>query len=360
MNFVRYEDLVGKRALEHIVDTRGVLLVSAGTILREHHVEKLRNFDIDLTDIRVEEVPPEALRDEPEEERNSDFAGKEEQAAAERRHLISQTLHLLSGMDRFIQKNGAVPVAELETQVVPVIRQLTGKGNIFRLLSDLKSMSDYRYKQSIGVLVLSAKLGHWLGLGERDLSLLTAAACLHDIGSVKLPSYLLNKPERFAPNEFEIMKQHTRMGYELLKDSGVEHRVALVALQHHERENGSGYPEGLKGHEMDEFSKMIAIADVYTALTSERPYRPAFRFFEAVREIHQGIMEGKYDARIGQICLKGLMEAQVGSEVLLTDGTRGKILLINPNYPTRPMVMAGNRLIDLSKETNLQISEVIG
>jgi len=360
LNFVRYEDLVGKRALEHIVDARGVLLVSAGTILREHHVEKMKNFDIDLTDIRVEEVPPEALADEPVEEKQAGFAGEEEQAAAERRQLISQTLHMLSGMDRFIQKNGAVPVAELETQVVPVIRQLAGKGNIFRLFSDLKSMSDYRYKQSIGVLVLSAKLGRWLGLGEQELSLLTTAACLYDIGYVKLPSYLLNKPERFAPNEFEIMKQHTRMGYELLKDSGVEHRVALAALQHHEREDGSGYPDGLKGHEVDEFSKMIAIADVYTALTSARPYRPAFRFFEAVQEIHQGIMEGKFDARIGQIFLKGLMEAQIGSEVLLTDGTRGNILLINPNYPTRPMVMAGNHLIDLSKETNLQISEVIG
>jgi HD-GYP domain-containing protein (c-di-GMP phosphodiesterase class II) len=251
-------------------------------------------------------------------------------------------------------------VTELEEKVMPVFTRLTSKRNIFQLFSDLKSLSDYRYKHSIGVIVLSVKLGKWLGLEERELSLLTMAACLYDIGYIKLPSYLLNKPDRFLPSEYEIMKQHTQLGYELLKESGAEHRVALVALQHHERENGSGYPYGLKGDLLDVLSKIIGIADVYTALTSERPHRAALAFYEAVQEIHQGMIQGRYNSWIGQIFLKGLMEAQVGSEVVLSDGTRGKILIINPNYPTRPMVAAGNQFIDLSKETHLQITEIIG
>lgn len=333
-----------------------MLLITEGTILLDFHVEKLKNFRVDPLDIRVEEVPAEIVQ----QAQAAATAGPAGEGAEEKRELINQTVNLLSEMDRFILKSGTVPVAELEAQVLPAIWQLTKGSNIFQLLADLKSLSDYRYRQSIGVVVLSAKLGSWLGLAGREISLLTTAACLYDIGSIKLPSDLLTKPDRFQPNEYEIMKQHSRLGYELLREAGVEHRVALAALQHHERENGIGYPNGLRGDQMDDISKVIAIADVYTALTSARPYRPALPFFEAVQEIHQGMIAGRYNARIGQIFLKGLMEAQVGSEVVLTDGTRGKILIINPNYPTRPMVAAGNHLIDLSKETNLQISEVIG
>ncbi|MNN39831.1 Cyclic di-GMP phosphodiesterase response regulator RpfG [compost metagenome] len=86
------------------------------------------------------------------------------------------------------------------------------------------------------------------------------------------------------------MKQHTVLGYDLLANSDVDPRIALVALQHHEREDGSGYPHGIKGDQIDRLSKIVGLADIYMAMTSERPHRPAYSFFEVINEIHEGII----------------------------------------------------------------------
>ena len=95
----------------------------------------------------------------------------------------------------------------------------------------------------IGVSILSSLIGRWMNMEKNDLSLLTLAASLCDVGMLKLPSSIVNKTTRLEPHEIEIMKQHTTLGYEVLKKAEVDERVALVALQHHEREDGSGYPK---------------------------------------------------------------------------------------------------------------------
>ncbi|MBW5445589.1 HD domain-containing protein [Cohnella sp. CFH 77786] len=356
MLYDKYEDLIGKRLLHHLTDAHGLLLVPEGTLLSESQVEKMRKFKIDLADIHAEPVSPESGKQEAETEPEP-----EPQAApADAKELVRKTGARLQDVEHFVQANGTVPVAELEDKVLPVIMEAARKRNLFQLFADLKSMGDYRYKQTIGVVVMSAMLGKWLRLEEQELSLLTTAASLYDIGSVKLPSYLLSKPDRYQPSEFEIMKEHTVMGHRLLLESGVDPRVASVALQHHEREDGSGYPRGLKGGEIDRLAKIVALADAYVAMTSDRPYRAAIPFYQVVREIHGGIIRGRFDSAIGLTFLNGLMAAQIGSDVILSDGRGGKILLVNPNYPTEPLIAVEEEFIDLSKTDSLRIQEIVG
>ena len=344
MPSLAYQQLIGKRVIDPIVDSKGVLLIPDGTVLSPDHIEKLEAFRIDADDIRAEAVevaPAVSAQTEPGE-------------------LVNKTEARLQNIENYVRAGGTVPIAELEEQVLPVIMEASRKRNLFQLFTDLKSMSDYRYKQSIGVVVMSAMLGKWLHLDERELALLTTAASLYDIGSVKLPSYLLNKPDRFSPGEIEIMKEHTRFGYELLQDSDVDPRVALVALRHHEREDGSGYPNRLKGGEIDKLSKIIALADVYVAMTSERPYRPPYPFYEVIQEIYRQIMQGRFDTAIGLTFLNQLMSAQIGSEVILSDDRHGKILLVSQNYPTSPFISLDGECIDLSKTSSLKITEIVG
>jgi HD-GYP domain-containing protein (c-di-GMP phosphodiesterase class II) len=111
---------------------------------------------------------------------------------------------------------------------------------------------------------------------------------------------------------------------------------------------------------MDPISKIIALVDVYVAMTSERPYRPAHTFYDAVKEINEAVIEGRFDSRIGMTFLNGLMNAQIGSEVVLSDSRRGKILLINPNYPASPLVSVGDEFIDLCKTSAVRIQEIVG
>lgn len=124
-----------------------------------------------------------------------------------------------------------------------------------------------------------------LGLPESEQKLLLEAAPMHDVGKIGIPDYILLKPGKLTPEEFDIMRGHARIGYELLKDSASEimQTGALVALSHHEKFDGSGYPGGLKGENIPLFGRIVAVADVFDALTSERPYKKAWPLDDACK-----------------------------------------------------------------------------
>lgn len=353
-----YDELIGKRLLNDILDTRGVMLVPAGTILLSIHIEKLENFQIELIDIQVEELEHEQ---QPLTEITlSDVKKALEILPMDTTELISKTEAKMQEINDYVQKHGKVPVAEIEEKVLPNIIEMSNKRNLYQLFSELKTTGDFRYKQSVGVAVIATMLGKWMKLDDEELKLLSTAASLYDIGSVKLPHSLLHKSTYYLPHEFEIVKQHTVMGHEILIDSGLDPRVALVALQHHERDDGSGYPAKLKGHEIDPLSKIVALADVYLAMISERPYRASFAFYQVINELHSNIVKNKFDPLIGMTFLNKLMASQIGSKVILSDDRQGQILLINANYPTSPLVALDTGFIDLSKQTSVKIKEIIG
>lgn len=343
MPMLDYEAYVGKRLNSPIYDDNGTLLIAEGTLLNEAHIDKLSNFRIRFEEIRtVEEVlpPPAALT----------FADKAKLAE-----------QYLEEIDLAIRKTGIVPLDRIEERIVPFIQETSKQYNLFKVFAEFKDKTDFRYRQSLSVAVTATAFGRRIGLDDQELSLLTVASTLYDVGVSRLPSYLVNKTSRFEHHELEIMKQHPRLGYELLLESGADPRVALVALQHHEREDGSGYPDGLKGAEMDKLSKIVAIADAYIAMISDRPHREALSFFQVVEMMHEEIRLNRFDSVMGMTFLDSLVKTQVGCEVLLSDGRQGQIVLTDANYPTRPLVNLGQgRFIDLRTEQNVGIREVLG
>lgn len=132
-------------------------------------------------------------------------------------------------------------------------------------------------------------IGRRLGLPDDELDLLLHAAPLHDIGKVGIPDHILLKPGKLTPDEFEVMKQHARHGYDILKDSASAYlrAGADIAHGHHEKFDGSGYPQGLAGEAIPLFSRIVAVADVFDALTSQRPYKPAWTLERARDFIEQ-------------------------------------------------------------------------
>lgn len=373
----QYEGLIGKKVLHNIASKSGMLLIPEDTVLLEEHIGMLDKFRIDPYDILVEEVPEErgplaagksewsdsALASQAKPEQPGADQGQAEAVAVARTdtgELVKRADAKLRDIEKLIWDNGKIPLPEVEAHVLPALMEATQNRNVYRLFADLRAEEDYRFKHSIGVAFLSAMLGRWLGLDEQEVAKLATAASLCDVGTIRLPSALLNKTSGLLPHELEIMKQHTRLGYEMLKQSGVEERIAVVALQHHEREDGSGYPARLKGAEIERFSKIVALADVCLAMMSERPQRPALPFYQVIHNLHEEIMRGRFDSVIGMTLLDQLMSAQVGSDVRLTDGRVGKIVLIHPNYPTRPLVALKNGFIDLSKTDLIGLMEVLG
>ncbi len=159
---------------------------------------------------------------------------------------------------------------------------LLGNKSLMVNLVDLRTQDDYTFVHSVNVCVLSLMTGITLGYPREYLQLLGVGALLHDLGKVKIPEPILNKPARLTPDEYTIMQKHTIYGFELIiqsKDLGEEH--ALIALQHHESYDGTGYPLGISGKNFHELAQIVAIADKFDALTANRIYRKAFPSHEA-------------------------------------------------------------------------------
>ncbi|MEH7224368.1 HD-GYP domain-containing protein [Bacillus sp. JJ1566] len=259
----------------------------------------------------------------------------------------------------FVKRHTKLPLAEIKQTVIPIIQTASEIPQFFHLFYQLQSADDYTYRHNIGVGVIATLIGKWLTLSDKDLTALTIAATLHDIGKTKIPTEILNKPGKLTKAEYEVVKKHTIYGYEILKNTeGISHEISLVALQHHEREDGKGYPFGLKGSRISYFSKIVAVADVFHAMSSNRVYHDATPFYQVIKQMNDD-MFGKLDPTILVPFLQQIMNALIGHPVLLTDGQIGRIKYINPFDLLNPLVEVSNTIIDLSVQKSIQIERVL-
>lgn len=258
-----------------------------------------------------------------------------------------------------VKNTGKVPIQKIKKQILPVIESASASTLIFELLHQIKEKDEYTYWHTISVGVISSIIGRWLKLSKADQRNLMLSAVLHDIGKTKIPVDILNKPGKLTEAEYKIMKKHTIFGYELL--TSVEELpdcVAQVAIQHHEREDGKGYPFGLNGTEVHLFSKITAIADVFHAMTSERVYREATPFYLIVKQMQEDAF-GKLDPGILFVFLENMLDSLVGKKVELTNGEMGRIILINRYNPIKSLVKSEKGIIDLNLIEDLEIKKII-
>lgn len=170
---------------------------------------------------------------------------------------------------------------------------------------------------------------------------------------MQLPESILNKPSRLTKEKFELMKKHTVFGYEIIKNiPGTNKRQVLVALQHHERMDGSGYPFGIQKEKIDLFSRIVSVADVFHVMTSKRIYRDPSPFYKVLQQMRNDTF-GVLDP------LKHIMESLIGNTVLMTDGRKGTIIMIHGHDPTHPVVKIDEDYYDLSKRTDLHIKQIV-
>jgi HD-GYP domain-containing protein (c-di-GMP phosphodiesterase class II) len=230
--------------------------------------------------------------------------------------------------------------------------------DVLMRLSQLKKGDNYTFDHSLRVSILATMIGKWLGYNEEQLSDLAQASLLFDIGKLKIPEFILNKPNKTREEEFDIVKKHAQFGYSiLLKTEGVTNNIKYSALQHHERLDGSGYPLRLKSGQIHEFAKIIMVCDIFDAMTNTRPYKERTSPFEAAEYIHWNA--GKtLDSKIVYIFLKNLSVFYTGKEVKLSTGEIGRIIYVDVNFPTRPVIQVNDKFIDLVKEKEIQIIEL--
>lgn len=219
-----------------------------------------------------------------------------------------------------------------------LIDEILSRENLMINLVDIKSMDSYTYQHSVNVAILSLILGMQLQLPKTELKELCVGALVHDIGKGLIPQEILLKPGPLTDSEFSIMKEHVTRGYQYLRGIlDISAKSRIVALQHHEKFNGTGYPEGRKGNEINNLARIVAIADVYDALTSDRPYRRALSPNESIEYIMANCST-HFDYEMVKAFSKAIVPYPKGTLVRLSNGDIGLVEETLPNFPLRPTV----------------------
>lgn len=252
---------------------------------------------------------------------------------------------------------------DLDLKKVSVVTDLiTNKSNqisnIAHCLNELKSKDEYTYTHSINTAFYSMLIGKWIGLNDEDISKVTQAGLLHDIGKTRIPKEILNKKGILSDEEYDIIKKHTILGYNLLKETiGLDDSIMRAVLLHHERADQSGYPFRMEGDHIEIFPRIIAVADVYDAMTSDRIYKKGITPFEAFG-VFQSACLSEFDITIVNIFIKNLSAYYVGMNVELSNGLQGEIIYVPPHDLSNPIISTENQIMDLA-HTNLRIIKMV-
>ena len=254
-----------------------------------------------------------------------------------------------------------VPIAEDEllTDINDILKNARNGMHVFDMLHSMRDFDDETYLHSVNVALIANVLGRWMNFTERELDTLTLCGLLHDIGKLLIPPEIIKKPTALSDTENETLMSHPLRGYNILRAQKANIHVQMSAMMHHERCDGTGYPLGIKGDQIDRFAKIIMVADVYEAMTAARVYRGPVCPFEVI-SIFESEGLAKYDTRTVMTFLEHVNQTYMNNNVRLSDKSEGVIIMMNRTSLSRPVIrVGGDRFIDLSKEHDLYIEAIL-
>jgi len=257
-------------------------------------------------------------------------------------------------------------IVALNDTVESILDEVFANKDVLVEMVDIKKMDNYLYEHAVNTAVLSLLIGLELKMREDELRRMIMAALLMDVGNNLIKQELLNKPDKLDPKEYREIQSHVEKGFEFIREhSDVPVHIRNIVLQHHERYDGSGYPKGLKGDLIDKIARIIAVADTYDALTSDRPFRPAFDPSAALEKIMSDAGK-KFDFEIVNVFSKRVLAYPVGTYVKLSSGDVGEVVGSNKDIPLRPIVHIlkskhghDGKVFDLRDELSIVIEGVV-
>ncbi|MNJ32315.1 Cyclic di-GMP phosphodiesterase response regulator RpfG [compost metagenome] len=335
----------GDRLKNDIFNQFGVLILHKGTELTSDAIVKLMQHGIDYIDIE-----PRTM----DIDRTSSVSSNPVKKVAP---LFDEAVDGFEDIFLEALSSGTFDESRVDDLLQPLVNELVGQKDVVSLLLLLDNGDNYTYNHSMQVGMLSYYIATWLGYPKEEAYRIGKAGYLIDIGKCMISQDILSKPGKLTPEEFEEVKRHTSYGYEIIFNSTGDEISALVALQHHEREDGSGYPKGLRKEEIHPYAKIAAVADVYTAMTSNRVYQSKQELLTVLRELN-ALSFGKLSPEPTQALISHLLPNFIGKKVLLNSGEVGSIIMTNQSDFFRPLVQTDSRFVDLSKEREMAITEV--
>lgn len=338
----------GMMTAKDVINDEGIFLIPKDTIINKNHLLKLELYQISqLVVYDMPKVNETYKRVEPV------AITKQDQTITESKEFriffskyISSVNKLQSEFSTTVQK-GTVKSDELSSIIQQFVSKDINNSKLFSYLCRVQTSDDTTFSHCMNVSILATILGKWLHLSPKDIENLSIAGLLHDIGKTQLDPSILNKKEPLTKEEFDYIKTHATLGYKLVADSNIDVGIKQAILLHHEKMNGTGYPLNIDWEQVHMYAKIISIVDIYDAITSERPYHKRYHPFTAIKileEEYYGILETDYL----YVFLDNIAHNFLGNDVLLSTGEEAKIIFINAQSPSHPMVQTkSGKFIDL-------------
>ena len=231
------------------------------------------------------------------------------------------------------------------------------------MIYTMSQEGDYNIHHCVHLAILGGLMAKWMGLNGIDRQNLVLAGLFLDIGKQFVEKDLLEKKGRLTEEEFDILKNHVVDSFKLLESSELSGRTDLMngVIQHHERNDGSGYPSGLEGNEISVFGKVLAVLDSYDAMASSRTYAEKRSPFEVFKVLYADVLDGKLDSEFAVLFMRKLNAALNGCWLRLSDGTAGRIVYIDESRVTAmPVVqLTDGGFIDLNTVKDLTVVEIL-
>jgi len=324
---------------QDVIDKFGRLLIPAGIPLKQEIINLLEKHEITsivVQDHEYENLEIYMLQD-----------------------IISSEAHLrlLCSVQRaFSMANGLEEhFLELQSYIEDIVTNVTKRNHVLLYLNELTHTSDYLYMHSVNVCVFSILIGIAMKLPHDELCLLGMGGLLHDFGKTKISPEILNKQGTLTITEFNEIKEHASIGYNLLRiDVQLDYRIMFMALQHHERCNGSGYPWGISKSKIHPLARIVAVADVYDALTTDRVYRSRLSSYTAIQMINEG--DGiHFDPQVIEAFNKIAIPYPIDSFVALSNGRVGQVVGLNSSNLFRPFIVTEDGMMNLLSQHEMNI-----
>ncbi len=320
-----------------------IVLLSAGEVLTDHKIMRLRKFNKDSSSIYVSKdtyndiIEAKAPESEPQP--------KAEQALPKAASSIAEAVEydiLQNDVKSFIDniaKDGEInfeTAKAIKNNVKEKIKNVDVT-DILACINSERPIDEDLERHSLNVGIINAYIGSWLNLSESDIDALVIAGIIHDVGKTKIPTEILNAPRKLTDEEMSVIKNHPTFSYEIAFESpDIREDILNAALYHHEKIDGTGYPKGLFGEEIPLFAKITAVSDVYDALISKRSYKSAVNPFEILNMIDATKLH--FDPDIKDVFIYNMPAQLIGSNVLMSNGEKGIVRFVFPNDLKSPII----------------------
>lgn len=352
--------LPGMIAARDVVGFDGEQLLAQGTKLTDKLITKLEMYGV-LTVFIEDSIPlppPSELVAAP---REPSYSQRIRLTPAFQEFKREYTLNLdsfRSVINAVVEKNVKLDIDALLKQSLDIAALGQGQVGILAMLQNMREYDDSTYTHCINVALLCNVFAGWLHFDKPQIELATSCGLLHDLGKLLVPHNILTKPSNLTENEYEKIQQHPIDGYQLLKAQGVNIHIQNAALMHHERIDGSGYPLHYRGSQIDKYARIVAIADVYDAMTATRVYRGPMCPFRVI-EIFESEGFQKYDVEFLLVILQNIVNTYIQNRCRLSDGREGDIIYINKDKLSRPVVQCGTQYVNLAEYPDLTVEALL-